>query len=138
MGWGKRMTHGAEDAQILQSVIGIVAVDMIELERCGLPAPLGYRAFFAAAILETFFDQPLAQLTAVDRVAVLGEVFDQGATGESLTLGRSLPEEVARIKFLTADAVPNHRICAARFYPLSCVDDLGDRRAPSSAANSSS
>jgi hypothetical protein len=48
------VTVGAEQDDVLETVIGPVAVDVVELHAQRLPQPLADAALFALVLLETF------------------------------------------------------------------------------------
>jgi hypothetical protein len=61
-----RVAVAAEDTEVLQSVVGVVPVDVIELQRERLAPPLRQPAALATGLLETLANEPPAKLRRGD------------------------------------------------------------------------
>jgi hypothetical protein len=68
---------GAQESQVVEPVVAIVAVDVIELEWDWHALPFGETAAGAGALQETFLEETSLELVGLDRRGVV-EIRGQG------------------------------------------------------------
>lgn len=100
--WRLGVAVGAKYPKILQTVVGVVAVDVVELKGDRLATPVGETTFLTARALHSLFDESLPEGPGAHRRRVSNEDFLERALHKASSRARyssspTLPLEVTRI-----------------------------------------
>jgi hypothetical protein len=103
---------GTEHSEVLEPVVSRVSVDVVELERYRLAAPLGSATDLTARGQEPFTDQAAKEPRIADRRAVDEDLLKRSRlepVGVRLALSPCLPDEMARVEVQSLDVTLMNR-----------------------------
>lgn len=122
------MTIRAQDAQILQAVVCLVAVDVIQLKWRGLSSPFGDVAAFALSFLDAETYKPATKAISVPTRVFAQHLFDWARAlraAKSCSFGPALADEMRRRQREPFDVLFNSGVTSASDAKSQFANHLG-------------